>query len=747
VPVAVTAFTAESVRELRIQNTRDLNAVAPGLSVQAAPGGSQTPSFSMRGINAIGAFAGQNSGVSVYVDGVYQGSNTGNFFELADIDRIEVLRGPQGTLFGRNATGGAISIVTHNPTGRFGVRADVSYGNFGLFRTKIRVDTPAWGPVSASLTYLHNERRGDIENLGVGQQWDYGPATDGNYGLRTSPQDLGNDNTNGVTAAIRYDAGGDLQLLYKFDYTDQQYTDNGQGMAAFGGGGATGLGQLLYFSQAEGLRTPITTKRPDAVNNAFTTPGSLHVFGHNLTATYDIASYLTVKNILAYRNTHLIQSANVDGFGFAGLSAFVPIPGVGAIPAAVALGGPPGSVIGTLIGVTTDSRQEQTSDELQFNLTTKPLNLTAGFLYYNELSRSIPFRNDAGLGVLSGIYLAQPAAPGQPVVLLNQNFVPSSIRSVSKAVYAQGEAHLTPDVDLVLGIRQTWDHKYGVDALSGAPIRFDYKNDKLTWLAGVNYRPTQDILAYAKVSTGFISGGQLSGRTFDTETARSYEVGVKSDLLDRRARANLALFHADYTGLQFPTTLSGLNVILNYGDAEANGVEFEGAYIAFPGMTFSANLGYLQFNLKDVDPRVATGLQTQLYSVVATNRPRWTSNLTAQYQTPDPVVLGARFMIRADAQFKSSYFSSPRGYDDNGDGRFDEADPTYQILKRPSQWLLNGRVALTDIPLGPTKGEVALWARNILDNREAQFMTWFGFGYAESFERARTFGVDFSAQF
>lgn len=321
------------------------------------------------------------------------------------------------------------------------------------------------------------------------------------------------------------------------------------------------------------------------------------------------------------------------------------------------------------------------------------------------------------------------------------------MRTVSKAIYAQGEFHVTDKVDLVLGGRQTWDHKYGTDTLSPPPIPFDFKNDKFTWLVGLNYRPTQDILTYFKASTGFISGGTVGGHVFATETADSYEVGVKSDFLEHRARANLALYHANYSNLQFATIEGTTNVVLNYGDATANGFEFEGSYIPYPGVTLSGNVSYLQFNFDSINPQFAQGLGTQLYSIVPNSRPKWTATMTAQYESPDAVALGGRFLIRADANYKSDYFLSPRGYDDNGDGKFDSRDTTYNIIKRPSTWLLNARMGLVDIPVGDTKASVAIWGRNLLDNKDAQFMTWLSFLYNASYDQARTFGVDVSMQF
>jgi iron complex outermembrane receptor protein len=135
VPVAVTALSQATLETNRIVDVRDLSAMAPNLTVRVASGGSSLPTYSMRGLVTGGGALGSDRGISVYIDGVYVQAGSGSIFQFADLERIEVLRGPQGTLFGRNATGGAISILTRGPTGEFGVRQELSYGNYDQLRT------------------------------------------------------------------------------------------------------------------------------------------------------------------------------------------------------------------------------------------------------------------------------------------------------------------------------------------------------------------------------------------------------------------------------------------------------------------------------------------------------------------------------------------------------------------------------------------------------------------------------------
>src|SRR6266540_2495102 len=124
VPIAVTAVTKDTLQANRIFTVNDLSAIAPGVTVKPSPGGSGVPVFTIRGQSSFGVVPGSDKQVSIYIDGVYISSPRGSIFELPDIKRLEILRGPQGTLFGRNATAGAISITTRDPTGRPHVRAE-----------------------------------------------------------------------------------------------------------------------------------------------------------------------------------------------------------------------------------------------------------------------------------------------------------------------------------------------------------------------------------------------------------------------------------------------------------------------------------------------------------------------------------------------------------------------------------------------------------------------------------------------
>ena len=222
VPIAVTAISQASLETNRIVSVADLNGIAPNVSVRPAAGGTQIASFTVRGVNSYGVVPGSDKQVSINLDGVYISSARGSIFDIADIARIEVLRGPQGTLFGRNATAGAVSIITRDPKGEFGGTLSGTIGNYDQRRLRATIELPQVGPFSAYVTYQHNERRGDTVNTAAGIVWDKtGP--DG-LGKQVSPKTLGDSNAESVFAALKFEPSDNFNMVYKYDWAANDYT-------------------------------------------------------------------------------------------------------------------------------------------------------------------------------------------------------------------------------------------------------------------------------------------------------------------------------------------------------------------------------------------------------------------------------------------------------------------------------------------------------------------------------------------
>ncbi len=756
VPISITALNAAALKADRIETLNDLNAVAPNLTVRLGAGGNQSPNYTLRGILGASSAAGQDKGVSPYLDGVYLQAQSGSVFELADIERVEVLKGPQGTLFGRNATGGAIQIITKDPTGEFGGYQELTGGNLGTFRSKTHLDLPAWGPLSASFTYLHSQHDGDTKNLGAGTQWNYA-GTGSESGILTSPKRLGDDDTNAFMGALKY-AVDDFSLVYKFDYTHDDFTPNAEGVSYL----PPGFVRQLYAASPNPM-TPITTQRPSAVNNAFTTPGVTENWGHNLTGQYWIDDDVSIKNILAERQTKNETTFQLDGLG--GLTN-IPVrlaphqifpPGV--IPLAAG-GNPalasfvPGAPF-VFLGNNDYVREWQWSDEFQVNVNKSWVTLTAGFLHFYDHITTAGFAGGYNTTITQVITGQNTALNGRPFVIpANPGYRGAIVQTFSNAVYAQPEFHLTDELDVVAGIRWTQDQKDGHESLPDQQLTpgispIYYKHSQITYLAGLNYKLNPDTLVYGKFSTGFVSGGQLSTLTYKPEKARSWELGIKTEQFDRRLRSDLALFDARYSNLQYdtsgsltgnPATALFSQAIVNQGDAHALGFEFENTIAATRELTFTANVGYTNFKFEQatIPPGLASlsgppGFQPQ-------QRPNFTGTLGAQYTGEEEIWRGSHLTARIDANFRSAALMTSNTISGPGSTKVDPA--IINAATSPFVWLVNARVALADIDLGDTRAEVALWGRNLLNNREiVQFV---GLGPVGSviYEQARTFGVD-----
>jgi iron complex outermembrane receptor protein len=702
VPVSVTALTADALVGNRVQNVTDLNALAPNLQVRTSQGGGSLPIIILRGEIAVGGSPGEDRAVGMYLDGVYLGNAIASLFDLAEIERIEVLKGPQGTLFGRNATGGAISIVTPDPKGQFDFRQDLTYGNYDQFRSKTHIETPAFGPFSASLSYLHSQRNGDTKNLGAGPVWDYSAR---GLGKRKSPTRLGDKDLNGVMFGLKFAPTDNFKVVYKFDWSSEEGTPIANGLpatnfAALGPSGPTIAG-IIAAQPNPSLLTPVTNRRPDAVNN--NNGGSEYVSrgaGHNITASWQVTDHFDIKNILAYRSAHLRVFADLSGEGGI-VVPFTTIP----------------FIIGNNF---LQYDYKQFSDELVFNLDTRLARITAGLVHFNE---------DVDQGALNYFFRPLPGLvfPGDPT------WRPAHVEVKSDAAYGQAEFHIAPKVDLVAGYRVTRDKKNGSSTVPGFPPQFSTTATNPSYLGGVNYKPTEDILIYGKFAQGYVSGGSTFGLPYGTETAKSYEAGLKSEWLQRRLRTNLALYTVRYDDLQFHTSGTAIgypqlqSAILNAGAAQARGFELEASALPINGLTLTAGLGYTDFKFLSVLPVVGT-----LDTFLPYDRPKWTANLAAQYDTR-PLFDEAYLSFRLDDTFRSRALQIP-----------DAPASLRNALTTQAYSIVNGRIALADLPVAGHKADLALWVKNLTNDDHMAFISNLGFIYPTNFELARTYGVDLS---
>ncbi|MBV1687763.1 TonB-dependent receptor [Novosphingobium sp. G106] len=769
VPIAVTALSADTLQANRVTNVGDLSGLAPGLTVRPAAGGSAIPSFTMRGAVSYGVVPGSDKEVSVYLDGVYISSPRGSIFDLPDVQRIEVLRGPQGTLFGRNATAGAVSVTTRDPTGEVGVKATATYGNQDEFRFGVGVDLPQVGPFSAYLSYMHNYRRGDIRNANAGMVWNrtasaYAPIAT----VERSPEWLGTRDTDTFFGALKFESG-DFNTVYKYDRTRDDGTPEGTGSAGinptFPGVGA--VLNAITTTQPFPVYFAADGKRPDVVNNGWAIPKRLRVEGHSLTSTLQISDSLSAKNVAAYRKSEIFSASALDGFSALPLTsqaalAYAPIVAASTVPGFATLpsanqGAIIRSVASGLVGLpfvalatAAQSRSKQWSDELQLNYTSDFLTATVGAIYFHSKDYSAEhlFQNTPQFTPFPGGVIPQRSA-GR-----------GYNEATSLAAYAQLEFHLTPQLDVVLGGRVTDDKKSGTFDYGNPPAlkhtAFSYHKTKPNYLLGVNYKPIDDVLLYGKFSTAFVSGGTVSVIAFEPETATSFEAGIKAEMLDKKLRTNLAVYQVTYKHVQsaqsatnFTSQITALTgdpalaaslgtLVVDAGTIKAKGFELDVTAAPVRGLTIGGSLGFTDTEFSDV-PALLLSANGGAY--VSSLRPEWTGSAYGQFDTR-PIGAGEAYLsFRGDALYQSRMSLSQN-----------PAQPEYSTFLRnyasvPAYWIFNGRIALKELDLGGVNTELAIWGRNLTDRKYASFALDLKFAGGANYIPARSYGADLTIKF
>lgn len=700
VPVAVTAVSQEQIDNLQVRSFNNLAGLAPNLSTVASVSGSD-PIVNMRGIIGGNATNGTDTAIAMYIDGVYLARTTGSSFDVADLERVEVLRGPQGTLYGKNSTGGAINFITSGPKGEFYGRLEGSIGNLDRRRVKIRLDTPTISGFSFSASYLHDEQDGWVRNLNPGLVWDFSAANRFFKGQRQSAKKLGSFNSEAGFFAARYEPeSGGVTVDYKFDITSSRRTNQAQ--------------QVLVDYVGVVPPTQVSTQRLDAVSMPFTTPERLETFGHSLTIAADLADGFSVKSITGYRGSTDSYSNDVAGSGGA-------IPNFGTF---------------ALTNILAYEKTRQFSQEVQFNYVSTRLDLIGGIYYFHERTTST-----------APVYIFQAV----PFTLPNRSTLPPVVdgdvtaNNESISGYLQATVHVTDRLDVTGGIRHTKDSRASDErgAFLGVPNN-DFAQDfsRTDWAANISFRPTDDLTVYAKASSGYLSGGVFGGFGFKPETVIQYEGGIKADLLDRRLRVNLAAFHTDYKDLQVAnfyllpgSTTSSAYYIKNVASAKIDGFEAEVTIAPVEGLTLNVNYGYTKFKY----------LQAPAGVVRPAYRPRHTAAVNLNYKVTE-FENGIKPIIDINARYTGDQFYLPS----LGNMVPYAANPAVaRLISDNNAWVVDARFTLADIPLAGSKAKVSLWSKNLFNDRTMTNATDATGGLIVNgqFRQPRTYGLDVGFEF
>lgn len=757
-PIAVTAFTSEKIEDLGIFDMTDIGSLAPNTNIQKQPSSNSNMSIFIRGVGSGETALLVDPKVSFYVDGVYMSKTVGAVFDIVDMESIEVLRGPQGTLFGRNSTGGAINVTTVKPSGELGGTVEASAGNDGYQRYRASLDLPQmFDMLSVKLSGMHMEYDGWAENDFPGQE-----------------QDLGGEDNDTYRIALQLEPMDNLTLNYAYDKTDNegvptpfQVTEvkdsiyNGLTDTPFP---YEVLGGQLFQEMAALIGDP-DDRREDYTLDAVSTE-ELEVEGHSFIAALELDAF-TVKYIFGDRDTDsTYESTDLDGGAlntadlFYGGGQVIPTPGFHASI-------PDGSV-------------EMTTHELQMigDLFDEKLSYTLGYYYYDE---EVYQDNPQTFGLPIQFLVADPTllgaytgagfcndVPGQGPVCIgsqrlplpfaapgadpNQNGFVDLIygqETESWAVYGQGTYELTEEIEVTAGLRYTEDER---DAFlfsenlgqSTFDERLDNDDDwdNVSYLLNVNWFVNENMNVYATYSTGYNAGGfnaRASSTTaweeqVDEEEIDAFEIGMKADWWDNRLRTNVAVFYNEFDDIQIAQFEAGTggasSRLVNAGQATYWGIELDAVAILAEGLVADLTYGYLDAEFDEYlarDP--ATDQEVDISDVTTVARtPENTLSLGLQYDFA-PFSFG-ELSARVDANYTDEFVFHPF------QNQFDAAQ---------DRWLFNARVSLNQVSLGDAGSlRVSVWGKNLTDEEYEEWgIDFASLGFAGNvFGRARTYGID-----
>ena len=700
-PIAISAMNADALKARHVQSLEDLgDGAIPSLRVAPFFARKSALTIGMRGVGSSGDAnqPARDQAVGVYINGVYLGRAQGLGSALYDVERIEVLKGPQGTLFGRNTEGGAISIVTKAPTGEFGANTTLGYGNYNSYKAETHVDLPAYHDVSVKIDALLSKRDGTITNPTTSGQPDFNSYDKRGFQIEAlwKPVD-------GFSADYAFDDSYDASTPY--------------------------LVQIL--SKGAYPTAPIAPIQPDRAKTANVgvplRPSEGFTWGHRLNLTWKLSDTLELKSISSYRKLKQGQYDN----GEAMLGVFAPNAPFARYSIA-------------------NTWQDQFSQEFQAVGKTEQLEYVVGAFYFREKV------NDNAQTPNSLQWNA--TGTGYTTLSLNLNAVSfdraSQAQTTSYGVF--GQAVWTPQIldealHLTLGGRLTKDQKKGsLDIVNGAvPSYVDASKHTVTgvipldesWshfdpLVTLAYDVAPHVNVYGRWSTGYKAGGansrSLTYRPFDPETVSMYEVGAKSEFWDRRARLNVAAYSGDLKDVQVDFNVLILNnnrgtlETTNAATGKTKGFEADFALMPMEGLTLSAAYTYTKTTLSQAfNP--FTNAMANIYPIFT---PEHAGSVAADYEHP---ALGATFRAHLDGAWADGQYTNT-------------ADPTLS----DDSFIVNGRVALTDIRAtenGPAL-QLSLWSRNLLNEAHAFTRANGGvLGTYGIYNEPRTYGVELNVKF
>ena len=680
VPIAMSSFAKEDLAAQQVANIGDLQALVPNLSVHV--GDANNAVVYIRGVGQVDSIAFFEPGVGIYLDDVYLGRAQGAFLDVVDVERIEVLRGPQGSLYGRNTVGGAIKYVSASPTEELSANVTVTAGNYGRQDFKASLSGPLMGDtVLGRVTVAKMGRDGYSDN-----------SFDGDHD--------GDQDSEFFRGVLAFKPSENISVQLAADYSN---SDPDRSRTP---GKETSITQLVVdpYTFATSFATFPADRDPFEVNADFNTVEETTTKGSDLNITWNVTEQLTFKSITSYRELEYGTEVDLDGTP---LNTF---------------------------GIFYFNDQEQVSQEFQLTYQGDRLSAVGGVYYYEEEGDTFDG------GVFSNFLIASSGISSfstESYAIFSQLDYEVTDRLTATLGFRYTEEEkdyqrLVEDFDLTALAGLTVDPNtfaisytnpdllsphsadlhvgggVGVARPLADPDAADFDNFSPKF--GLKYQLNDDVQFYGTASTGFKSGG-FNGRLadgqlepFGEETLTSLELGVKSQWFDDRLRFNSALFRNDYEDLQVSSfkcnadCSSLLPVFDNAGEAVIQGLELELTFLLTQALTITANVGYLDAEYREFFAE-ADGATNTVIDVSdereLVNSPEWDTYLGAAYELP----LGdsGYLTFLADVSYRSKTYLEVNSSEVLAQGSYSLVNAAIKYETNDGHWqVLLGGKNLTD---------------------------------------------------
>jgi iron complex outermembrane receptor protein len=705
VPISITVLDAKKLRQLDIHSSDELAQYVPSVQIAMPSGRGNQPLINIRGIGLNDTNTNNSGPNGVYVDEVYEATPAGQTFQTFDLSRVEVLKGPQGTLYGRNTTGGAIDYVTNKPTDQFEAYEDLQYGSFNTVSTESVVNGQIAPHINGRLAVLYDYSDGFFKDL-------------------TDHNTTNGSNDIAYRAQVAAEVNDDLNLLFNFhqgivNHRPDEYKQVGvlTGPAPFGvnctdnqvlAGNCT---DVYGYKAPKGFYEGFYNRDQNLYINAL---------GGSMRADYNLGD-ITLTSITAYETSHKLHPEDSDAEPYELLQINYGVKSTDITQELRAAGG--GTNYHWLVGLYALNEhliQDQPVDLL------------------NDL--------DQLLAPLLGGYPYAGNGEAEKALTRNGQF------TESYAIFGQGDYQLFEGARLTLGGRLTYEHK-SFDAFTQGTIEENGVYPPPTTLynisealadragsyrAAFDYKLTPGVLSYVSISSGFKSGGFNGGflqnnvaedleqlKPIKPEYITAYEIGLKSDFLDQRVRVNAAGFYYSYRDQQTYNLLtappnSGLvgavpfSVLTNAPTSTIKGGEFEVDVTPIRNLTTGATLSLLDARLGKFVSPASVGTTQDLTGKQLANAPHVNLILQADYHYPMPN--GGAFDLSGITTFRSHQFF--------------ESDNN-PLVAQNSYWLLDARLAYAT---ADKHWELAALAKNLTGTKYLNYsndLTASGLGFLE----------------